>query len=230
MIGASAEQARLREIYTRLDAAYGDQAWHWAPDYVAGPTDIIAGAILVQHTTWVNAARAVEALREADELDPASIIALPDERLIELIRVSGTPTVKAKRLRALAITIIDARGLDAFLALPLAEMRPLLLATHGVGPETADAIALYAAGHRTFVVDAYTRRLFGRLGIVPEGDAYEDWRAFFENALPGADATFFQCYHAWIVLHGKAICRPRPLCAACTLADVCDFGRQYENG
>ena len=107
--------------------------------------DIITGAILVQHTTWTNAERAVDALHAGGALDPASILALPDGRLIEMIRGSGTPTVKAKRLRALATTIMDTGGLDTFLALPLSEMRPLLLSTHGVGPETADAIALYAA-------------------------------------------------------------------------------------
>jgi endonuclease-3 related protein len=135
--------------------------------------------------------------------------------------VSGTPSIKARRLRSLAQTIVDAGGLDAFLALPLEEVRPRLLATHGIGPETADAIALYAAGHRVFVIDAYTRRVFRRIGMGPEGDGYEDWRLWFEASLPDADATVFQRYHAWIVLHAKAVCRPRPLCARCPLIEMC---------
>lgn len=216
----------LLDIYHRLDTAYNTEVWHWSPPHVRGPMDIIAGAILVQHTNWKNAERALEALRSATVLDPQTIVTMPEERLVELIRVSGTPTVKARRLRALSETLLEAGGLDAFLALPLDVMRPLLLATHGVGPETADAIALYAAGHRTFVIDAYTKRVFRRLGIAPDtGDCNDDWRAFFEASLPQADATLFQRYHAWIVLHAKARCRTTPLCEDCPLFDVCDFGR-----
>jgi endonuclease-3 related protein len=219
---------RLREIYTHLDAAYGDELWHWDPAHVANPMDIIVGAILVQHTTWNNAERALIALRAAGILNPDTIVAMPEERLIDLIRVSGTPTVKAKRLRALMRTIDDAGGLGAFLTLPIDELRPRLLATHGVGPETADAIALYAAGHRTFVIDAYTRRLFGRIGVMPESDGYEDWRTFFQGTLPDADVTLFQRYHAWIVLHGKAVCRPKPYCEACPLLELCAHGQRMK--
>ena len=148
------------------------------------------------------------------------------EALAALIRVSGTPSIKARRLRALAQTIVDAGGLDAFLALPLDGMRPRLLATHGIGPETSDAIALYAAGQRVFVIDAYTRRVFRRVGIGPAGDGYEDWRSWFEASLPDATAEVFQRYHAWIVLHAKAICRLRPLCEQCPLVGDCEFGRE----
>jgi len=213
---------KLEAIFQRLDDAYADDVWHWSPDYVRGPMDIIAGSILVQHTTWQNAERALESLREAGALEPAAILALTDDALAALIRVSGTPSVKARRLRFLAQTIAAAGGLDAFLALPLSDARPRLLATHGVGPETADAIALYAAGHRTFVIDAYTRRIFRRLGDGPETDAYEDWRAFFERGLPHADTTAFQQYHAWIVLHAKTRCRVKPICGGCPLLDVCE--------
>lgn len=212
---------QLKEIFGRLGTAYANEVWHWMPEYVRGPMDVITGAILVQHTNWMNAERALEALRAARALEPAGLLALPERELAELIRVSGTPSIKARRLRALARTIEDAGGLRAFLALPLEEMRPRLLATHGVGAETADAIALYAAGRRVFVIDAYTKRVFRRVGIGPTGDGYEAWRSFFEDALPNADASAFQRYHAWIVLHAKARCRVTPLCEGCPLADAC---------
>jgi endonuclease-3 related protein len=216
----------LLDIYRRLDAAYNAEVWHWFPPHARGPMDIIAGAILVQHTNWKNAERGLEALRAARALDPRAIVVMPEDRLVELVRVSGTPTVKARRLRALSRTILDEGGLGEFLALPIETMRPLLLATHGVGPETADAIALYAAGRRTFVVDVYTRRVFRRVGIAPDtGDRYDDWRAFFEESLPQEGAALFQRYHAWIVLHAKARCRTAPSCEGCPLFDVCDFGR-----
>jgi endonuclease-3 related protein len=221
MPGASVS---LGELYARLDAAYGSEVWHWMPDYVRGPMDVVAGAVLVQHTNWRNAERALDAMRDAGALDPTVIVAMELEALAALIRVSGTPSIKARRLRALTEAIAAAGGLDAFLALPLVEMRPRLLATHGIGPETADAITLYAAGRRVFVIDAYTRRVFRRIGIGPERDGYEDWRLWFEAELEDADVTLFQRYHAWIVLHAKAVCRSRPLCGRCVLIDRCAEG------
>ena len=210
--------ARLQDALDRLASAYGAEIWHWAPDYVDGPLDVIAGAVLVQRTTWGNAERALENLRAAGALDIDAILALSEDRLCDLVRVSGTPSIKARRLRALAGTIRDAGGLDAFLALPDAQLRARLLATHGVGNETADAIMLYAAGRRTFIIDAYTQRVFARLGVAPPGTGYDVWRRFFEDHLPGADAAAFQRHHAHIVLHAKGVCRAKPLCGRCPLA------------
>lgn len=214
----------VTDVYERLHAAYGDRHWHWYPEHVRGPFDVIAGAVLVQHTTWTNAERALEALRAVGMLDPTAIRGVDESRLVELVRVSGTPTVKAKRLRAVAQMLLDAGGLNRFLELPDAEMRARLLATHGIGEESADAILLYAAGRTSFVIDAYTRRLFARLGYGPHATApYGQWRRYFEHALP-SDAALFGRYHAYIVLHGKALCRPRPLCAACPLLRICATG------
>ncbi len=186
--------------------------------------DVIAGAILVQHTTWRTAERALESLRAAGALDVDALASMPEDEIAELVRVAGTPSVKARRLRAMAVVIVGAGGLAAFLALPLEVMRPMLLTTHGVGPETADAIALYAGGRRTFVVDAYTVRVFDRLGFGPGVRTYEGWRHWFEGALGAAGVPVFQRYHAWIVLHGKERCRTRPICEGCPLLRECAFG------
>jgi endonuclease-3 related protein len=191
--------------------------------------DVIAGAILVQHTTWQNAERALEALRESGAFDARVILSLSDDELQQMVRVSGTPSVKARRLRAVAQTIEDAGGIDALLALHDGDLRARLLATHGVGQETAGAIMLYAAGRRTFVIDAYTRRMFARAGLTPEADTYEAWQRFFEEALPDGDAATFQRYHAYIVLHSKAICRATPRCGACPITDLCETGRDAAN-
>jgi endonuclease-3 related protein len=216
------DTARLRRIAASLDQAYGGEHWHWAPEHVRGPMDIVAGAILVQHTTWQSAERALALLRDATALDPETISRMDDAALLPLIAVSGTPAVKARRLRAVMRTILDAGGVDAFFALPDDDMRSRLIATHGVGDETADAILLYAAGRRSFVIDAYTRRTFGRLGITPSaGDRYADWQRMFEDALPAADAAVFQRCHANIVLHAKAVCRAQPRCAECLLRLEC---------
>jgi endonuclease-3 related protein len=217
--------ATLRDVLRTLKRAYRDDVWHWMPD-LARPIDVIAGAILVQHTTWTNAERALTALRVAGVLDVSTLVSMGDEEIASLVRVSGTPRMKARRLRATATTIEHAGGIDAFLALPLASMRQRLRATHGVGPETADAISLYAAGQRTFVIDAYTRRVFGRIGLEPDdGAGYDAWQAFFEDALPDHDAEAFQRYHGYIVLHAKALCRAVPRCTSCLLLSQCAYGR-----
>jgi endonuclease-3 related protein len=221
----AAAQRTIAAIYDRLHAAYRDAMWHWYPQHVSGPMDIVVGAILVQHTAWPNAERALEQLRDAGALDPGVLAVMPDDALVPLIRVSGTPTVKARRLRAIASTIQHAGGLRAFLALPNDELRSRLLATHGIGPETADAIMLYAAGRRTFVIDAYTRHTFTRIGLTPAADTYAAWQSFFEDASSGASVDTFQRYHAYIVLHGKSTCRAKPLCTQCRLRDLCATGR-----
>jgi endonuclease-3 related protein len=179
----------IREIYHALDNAYRDDVWHWMPDIAPNPMEIMAGAVLVQHTTWTNAERALAALREAGLLDPHAILSAPQAEIEALVRVSGTPSVKARRLRALCEAIVSAGGVGAFLAQPAAALRSALLATHGVGPETADAIALYAGGKPSFVIDAYTRRIFRRLGLGPQADGYDAWQRWFEAALDGPQQT-----------------------------------------
>lgn len=214
----------LTPIFTLLDDAYRDATWHWSAPHVRAPFDVFAGAVLVQHTTWTNAERALDALRDAGALYPARLAAIPEEEIAALVRVSGTPTVKARRLRALAQTVMAAGGLEAMIALPANELRARLLGTHGIGPESADAIALYAASARVFVIDAYTKRLFRRIGGAPEGDRYDVWQRWLEDAQPGATAADFARQHAHIVLHAKAVCRPQPRCDACVLRDLCATG------
>jgi endonuclease-3 related protein len=112
------------------------------------------------------------------------------------------------------------------MAMPHGELRPLLLETHGIGPETADAIVLYAAGRPSFVVDAYTGRTFTRLGFSPAEGSYEGWRRMFMDSLP-ADPSLFNEYHALIVRHGKDVCRKVPVCRLCPLSDMCPTGSAH---
>jgi endonuclease-3 related protein len=222
------DAATLERVLRVLDERYQDETWHWDAEHVRGPMDVIAGAVLVQHTTWTNAERALEQLRAAGALDSPVLARMPDEALVPLVRVSGTPTIKARRLRAIASTIDAAGGLTAFLSLPKDDLRARLLATHGIGPETADGILLYAAGQRVFLIDAYTQRLFRRVGIGPAGTSYDAWQRWCEDRLPHATARDFQRHHAHIVLHGKALCRAKPRCGACPLITECAFGKANE--
>ena len=226
------DAARLRSIYRLLECAYGGETWHWSPEHVSAPIDVLVGAVLVQHTTWSNAERALEAMREAGALDTQVILAMPDAHLASLVRVSGTPTIKARRLRALAATVERNGGVPAFLTMPTPVLRGELLGTHGIGPETADAILLYGAGRGMFEIDAYTKRIFSRIGDGPgETASYDAWQRYFEAALGRqGDATMFQRYHGYIVLHGKSVCRPTPHCERCPLIGVCSEGAVRTHG
>ena len=213
----------LKGILARLDAAYDFDGWHWQPH--TDPQYVCIGALLVQHTAWANVERALERLRAAGACSLPAVLRLPEEELAELVRPAGMPRTKARRLRALAALADECGGLDRLLTLPAGELRGRLLATDGIGPETADAILLYAAGRPVFEIDAYTVRLFRRLGLGPERDGYALWQRLFEEALP-RDVSVFRRYHGLIVLHGKETCRSRPRCEGCCLLDLCPMGQE----
>ena len=208
----------FRDVYDRLRAHRGHQDW-WPGDT---PFEVAVGAVLTQNTSWTQVERAIAALKVAGALGPDALLALPEERLAALIRPAGYFNVKARRLRALVQFLVDDVGGDpAGLATgDLASRREQLLAVPGVGRETADSILLYAAGRPIFVIDAYTRRLFGRLGAVDPAADYDRLRAVVEAALP-PDAALFNDFHAQIVAHGKDTCRSRPRCDQCFLAAGC---------
>jgi endonuclease-3 related protein len=224
----------LQEIYDALDAVYRDDVWHWMPDIAPDPMQIMAGAVLVQHTTWTNAERALGALQSAGLLDPHAILSSATGEIEALVRVSGTPSLKARRLRALCEALVRGGGVGAFLAQPADELRGALLATHGIGPETADAIALYAGGKPLFVIDAYTRRIFRRLGLGPEADGYDTWQRYFEQGLADTEQSelvdVYRRYHGHLVLHAKALCRTTPRCGPCPLLARCPGGGERTQG
>jgi endonuclease-3 related protein len=210
----------LQAIHARLAAFYELDRWHWRDDTT--PYDICLGSILVQHTAWTNVEKALHNLREAgiDSID--MLAALPADDLAALVWPSGTPTVKARRLHAFAALVLSYGGFEGLFALPEAELRRVLLATPGIGPETADVIMLYAARLPAIVHDAYTARLMRRLGLGPDGERYDTWRNWLDALLP-QDAAYRGAHHAAIVVHCKELCRVRPKCGLCPLADVCRY-------
>jgi endonuclease-3 related protein len=218
---------RLRLVYERLLAAYGPQGW-WPGETAF---EVVVGAILTQSASWTNVERAIAALKAAGALAPEAVFRMPEHELAALIRPSGYFNAKARKLKAFVGMLYDRFGgdLEALLSLPAHKLRALLLSTHGIGPETADSILLYAAGRPVFVIDAYTRRMFSRLGLRPDGEGYCGWQGMFEESLP-RDAGMFNEYHALIVAHGKAVCRSRPLCGECALMDLCERGARGQAG
>lgn len=212
---------RLLGIYRSLRAAHGHQDW-WPGET---PFEVVVGAVLTQNTAWRNVEKALENLRRAHVLAPKPLLATRTAKLQRLLVPAGYFRIKEKRLRAVVRWWAKHRGdVRRLRRMDLASLRAELLAVHGVGPETADSILLYAIGHPSFVVDAYTRRIFRRLGIVPGRWTYEETRAFFETNLP-ADVALWNDFHAQIVRLGSGRCQPKPRCDGCPLADDCRVPR-----
>jgi endonuclease-3 related protein len=210
----------LLAVYATLDSMHASRGWHWWPD--GDPFEVSVGAILVQNTSWTNVEHALHQLRTAKALEPAGMRVLTPAELEELVRPSGQYRQKARKLLEF-LALIDRHGsLDALLSLPPVQLRAELLGTWGIGPETADAIVLYAARQPAFVIDTYTRRLFGRLSIGPlDTSDYHEWQRFFLQVLP-ADRDLWARYHALIVMHNKHLClKSRPRCRECLLATSC---------
>ncbi len=173
---------------------------------------VLVSAMLAQNTSWANVARAMAALRAAGRLSQAGLESLDETELGRLIRSSGCWRQKARRLRALLRWLREEHGgsLRRLFRQPTAEVRRQLLAREGIGEETADAMLLFAGGHASFVVDAYTRRIFARHQLPLD-------RAWISAELPPSPRRY-RHWHAWMVETAKRYCRKRqPDCAACPL-------------
>ena len=202
--GPQKESGDLMRYYELMSAALGPMNWWPAKT----PFEVIVGAILTQSTSWGNVERAIENLRAARMLTPSAILKVRTSRLASLVRPSGYFRQKAKKLKAFAQFLrreYDG-SLEGMFQTPTLVLREKLLSVHGIGPETADSILLYAGNHPVFVVDAYTYRIFSRHGITGAAPAYETVRAQFEAALP-RHAQLWNEFHALIVNTGKNWCR-----------------------
>jgi endonuclease-3 related protein len=205
----------LNNYYHSLFDAHGPQ--HWWP----GRTrfEVIVGAILTQNTSWSNVEAAIRNLRCAGLVSPHAIEAIPVAKLARLIRPSGYFRQKAKKLKAFTAFLFShySGSLTRMFRAPTRILREQLLAVHGIGPETADSVLLYAGDHPVFVIDAYTRRILERHNLATPKHTYEELRALFESSLP-RDSKLFNEFHALIVRTGKDFCRKSaPRCAACPL-------------
>jgi endonuclease-3 related protein len=179
----------------------------------------MVGAVLTQNTNWGNVERAIANLKDADKLSPEAINYMPEEELSGLIRPSGYFNIKAKRLKAFVRYFIERYGgsVERMKREDCAKLRAEVLAVNGIGPETADSILLYALGCPTFVVDAYTKRIFSRHGFFPETADYHEVQRFFMDRLP-KDERLYNEYHALIVKLAKDRCVKRAgMCELCVL-------------
>lgn len=204
----------ILKIYKRLFSYYGHQ--HWWPG--ESPFEIAIGAILTQNTNWSNVEKAIKNLKDARLLSPERLHKIPKDRLAELIRPAGYYNIKAERIKAFVrFLMTDFSGdMEKMKSEESLSLRKRLLNVHGIGHETADSILLYALNKPVFVVDAYTRRVLSRHGIMGYKAAYDDYQRLFHKELD-EDVALFNEYHALIVRVGKDFCRSIPKCEKCPL-------------
>jgi endonuclease-3 related protein len=221
----------IKKIYNLLLREYSPQGW-WpltpegslkSKHYQGSPNteqkqfEIMVGAILTQNTAWTNVEKALYNLNRSKTLSIDSIEKAQKEKLAELIRPSGYYNQKAKKLKFLVEFIKANKNLTNLFSKP--HLREILLTVNGVGPETADSIILYAAEKPIFVIDAYTRRIFSRIGYKKE--SYDEWQTLFMESLE-PNINVFKEYHALIVKHAKEHCNTKPKCENCPLIQICN--------
>jgi endonuclease-3 related protein len=236
-------RSELPQYYTALLARYGPQNW-WP---ARSRFEVIVGAYLTQNTNWSNVEKAMLNLRRARRLSVSAMRTMPINELEMLVRPSGYFRQKARNLKTF-VSFLDRQysgSLSRMFAGPTEKLRAELLELNGVGPETADSILLYAGNHPVFVVDAYTRRVLLRHGIIHEKTSYEEIRAMIEHAISSSEAEslivtnavsdprhpvsrmsssarselaqHYNELHALIVRVGNHYCRTKPICEGCPL-------------
>jgi endonuclease-3 related protein len=209
---------KLLSIYNTLLENFGPQGW-WPAET---DFEVIVGAILTQATSWSNVEKSISNLKKKGVLNPKSLHEIKAGSLAKLIKSSGYFNAKARKLKCFMDFLhcnYDG-NLSVMLSQPKERLRKELLEVWGVGPETADSIILYAAHKPSFVVDAYTKRIFSRIGFLKANASYDEVKHFFEKNLPKG-VKLYKEYHALVVELGKTYCRKKPLCKECCVNRFC---------
>ena len=213
------KKAKLLKIYRTLLKHFGPQAW-WPAET---PFEVMIGAILTQNTNWKNVEKAIANLKAHKLLSPKAILDIRNSKLENLIRSAGYYKQKAKKLKAFVKYFIkEYQGkLGKMRENQGAKLRNELLEVHGIGPETADSILLYALDKPTFVVDAYTKRIGNRVGLFKFSD-YHEIKEFFEKN-SSKNLEMYKEYHALLVELGKGFCKTEPACEDCPIKALCNY-------
>lgn len=210
----------IRGLYQAFGQALGPS--HWWPGET--PFEVAVGAILTQNTNWKNVEQAIANLKQAGAMTERGLRALAPSVLEDLIRPAGYFRIKTKRLTDFLDFLEQESNMNIedLAHHSLHDLRPKLLSVRGIGPETADSILCYALGKPTFVVDAYTFRMFARHGLVHEGMDYHELQEDIMAALPQTVPDYNE-FHALIVRAAKEWCaKSKPRCAACPARNLLD--------
>jgi len=226
----------ISKIYKTLLKRYDKQGWwpitppgHVEPVYDKGPRtakqklEVCFGAILTQNTSWKNVEKAIVNLNKHDLIEINKILRIPKSQLAQYIKPSGYFNQKAIKLKSFCQYIKDnyQSSLELFFEKTIKTLRRELLSIHGIGPETADSIILYAAAKPSFVVDTYTKRILSRYGSISKKASYDEIKELFESQF-GKNSQVYNEYHALIVKLAKTHCLAKyPTCSSCPLTKGC---------
>ncbi len=170
--------------------------------------EICLGAILVQNTNWLNVPPALKALRQKGLFLPDKLAEAENQQIALAIKRCGYYNQKARYLKHIA-KFFRLHPFSELEQEPLDEIRNKLLKIKGIGPETADCILLYAFKKCSFVIDAYTVRIFSHLGLIDSAVSYHELKGLIESELK-PELEVYQEYHALLVCHGKLHYRRKP--------------------
>ncbi len=214
MVAARKKDAKqiFYKVYDLLNTYYGDLEW-WPAET---PYEVMVGSILTQNTNWKNVEKAIDNLKLENCLSPQAIENIDNNILVELIRPSGYFNIKAQRIKNFNSWYIQHGEFEKLHKVETNKLRKMLLEVNGVGYETADDILLYAFERPVFVIDAYYRRIFSRIGIVNNDAKYESLRLHAQQHIK-ADSDLYNQYHALLVEHCKGTCKVKPCCEECVL-------------
>ena len=182
--------------------------------------EIMLGAILTQNTAWKNVEKALEQLHMNELAHHDRILRTRKEKLCRLIRSAGYFNQKAERL-VLISKFVKEHSIAGLRKKKMSVLRDMLLDVKGIGPETADSIVLYAFEKPSFVIDAYTKRIFSRIGLCDADISYDELQKMFMDNVR-KDVRVYKEYHALIVEHAKQHCRAKPVCEGCPVSKVCE--------
>jgi endonuclease-3 related protein len=202
-------------MYRKAFKHFGRQHW-WPADF---PFEVMVGAILTQNTNWQNVEKAILNLKREKLLTPKRLSAVSLKKLASCIRSAGYYNIKAKRLKSfLEYLVVRYRGnIQKMSQIETGLLREELLGVNGIGPETADSILLYALNKPIFVVDAYTKRILARHGLISEDSSYIEVQKLFMQNLK-KEVKLYNEYHALLVKVGKEYClKNKPRCNICPL-------------
>lgn len=147
--------------------------------------------------------------------DAAALAAAQTEALEPQIHSTGFFRSKAKSLVGMARALVERHGgdvpssMDALVELP------------GVGRKTANVVLGHALGIPGLPVDRHVLRVSNRIGIAHSDDPV-DVEQQLGAALPASEWTKAS---DTLILHGRRICKPKPLCDQCAVQDECDYYR-----
>jgi len=212
---------QLMQIYNRMFAYFGPRSW-WPGETMF---EICVGAILTQSVSWKNVMKAIDNMKRAGLLELESMYTASAEAIEQCIIPTMYYRMKTKKLQAFVSHIMQKYNGDLakMFSKDMDSLRIELLSIYGIGPETADSIILYAAEKPAFVVDAYTRRIFSRLGIFSDDVTYDEMKNYFMQRL-SPDVPLYNEYHALVTGIGNRFCsNKRPKCKECPLGEKCLF-------